>query len=117
MGKLSRYFIKLGGEAADIGSIKFGFRAPEPAYDNIGGALGVTKVEDNNKGGIMYGANKPRPAKVRIAYQKSTEKTASAIRFCEYDKLNSVLLGGANALKIKIKATEYNINEITLVGG
>lgn len=116
MAKFDRYFVNVGGTVGNLGAVRWGFRAPGYAYDNIGTGMGVVKVADNNRSGIVYGANNPRPPRVRINYVKSVEKTGSAMRFCEADKLNETLFGSVNNLKIKIRTIEYDINNITLVG-
>lgn len=116
MARHDRYFINVGGGLGNLGAIRWGFRGPSWAYDNIASGLGVVKVEDNNTSGIAYGCNNPRPAKVRINYRKSAEKNGTAVRFCEADKLNSALFGGINSQKIKVRNTEFNIDNVTLIG-
>jgi hypothetical protein len=116
MASNERFYINLGGTFANIGSVRYGFRAPEKAYDEIGDAMGVVKVDDTVQG-VMYGCNKPRPARVRIMYQKSVTIVRSTIRFCEPDKIGDVTVGSAiNAKKVYVGGTGYEIHEATLAG-
>ena len=127
MAKQDRHYINLGGTVGDVGAIKFGFKAQPFAYDGINNALGVVKVLDTNKAGIVYGVNSPRPVRVRISFTRGEGNVAgvgtssgSVIRFCEPDKLNSVLFGSMGALKVKTQAgmaTGHNINGVTIKGG
>jgi hypothetical protein len=120
-----RYFLNLGGTIANVGAIRWGFRAPAKAYDNIGPSLGVTKVDDANRTGITYGVNQPRPARVRIAYVDASYDptnplsgdaaiTGSATRFCEPDSLNDVLFGAINDKEIFVRGVAYAINNVTI---
>ena len=127
MPKLDRHYINLGGTVGNVGAIKFGFKAPGFAYDGINNPLGVTKVIDTNKSGIVYGVNSPRPVRVRISFTRGEgnlggvgTSSGSVIRFCEPDKLNSVLFGSMGALKVKTQngmVTGHNINSVTIKGG
>lgn len=116
MARHDRYFINVGGTLGNAFAVRWGFRGPSWAYDNIGSGMGVVKVSDDNRSGIVYGCNNPRPAKVRINYRKSAEKSGTAVRFCEADKLNETLFGSLNALKVKVRNTEYQIDNVTLIG-
>lgn len=132
VGTLQRHFINLGGGLANLGAIRWGFRAPKSSYNNIAPDLGVTFVADNNNTGIVYGCNAPKPARVRITYKAANlggggaggtgnDVARSVRRFCEYDKLNSVCFGALNGKKIFIVdlddggGTEYDIDSATLV--
>ena len=129
MANLQRHYINLGGTVGNIAAIKFGFKAPDFAYDNIAAGLGVVEVTDTNRGGIVYGANSPRPVRVRISFNRAgvlggvgatASGNGSVIRFCEPDKLNAVLFGSMGSLKIKTgpgMAVGHNINGVTVKGG
>lgn len=129
MGNLQRHYINLGGTVGNLGAVKFGFKAPDFAYDNIGPGLGVIEVKDDNRSGIVYGANSPRPVRVRISFNRAgvlggvgvtASGNGSVIRFCEPDKLNAVLFGSLNALKVKTTGgvgTGNDINNVTIKGG
>ena len=129
MGNLQRHYINLGGTVGNLGSVKFGFKAPDFAYDNIATGLGVVEVKDDNRSGIVYGANSPRPVRVRISFNRAgilgglgatASGNGSVIRFCEPDKLNAVLFGSLNALKVKTTGgvgTGNDINNVTIKGG
>jgi len=124
-GRLRRYYVYLGGTIGDIGAIRFGFRAPKDVYKNIGDDLGVKEVQDNDRSGIVYGANNPRPAKVRISYLdaqpgggEQNDIVRSVVRYCEPDKLNDVLFGSINGKKVFVKGVdkEFDIESVTLLG-
>lgn len=129
LGRLRRYFINLGGGVGNVGAIRWGFRAPKNAYKNIGGDLGVVEVKDNNTSGIVYGANKPIPTRIRIYYidaqrggadgGEANDIIRNARRYCEPDKLNAVLFGSINGKKIYIPQNEkqYDIESTTLING
>lgn len=125
MAIAGRYFLNLGGTVANLGAIRWGFRAPLKAYDNIGAGLGVTKVDDTNRTGITYGINQPRPARVRISFVDEsfdpTDPLASAgavtghaVRFCEPDSLNDVLFGAINDKQIYVNRVAYDITNVTI---
>ena len=131
VGTLVRHYVNLGGTVANIAAIRWGFRAPRDTYKNIGSGLGVTTVTDADKSGIVYGANTPRPVRVRISYKSTTlggggnagtsnDVARSVRRLCEPDKLNSVLFGGLNGTKDDVVdlddggTTEYDIDNVTL---
>ena len=117
MAVSGRYFLNLGGTIANLGAIRWGFRAPSQAYDNIGDGLGVYKVDDANRTGISYGINQPRPARVRIAFSDDAGTTyGSATRFCEPDNLNDVLFGSINSLQVFVAGTAYQIDNVTIKG-
>ena len=108
------FYINLGGSIANVGAVRYGFRAPALAYDNIGDTMGVVKVDASTQW-VMYGANSPRPSKVRIVYQKSTTIKRSTTRFCEPDKIGDVtvgqLLGGK---QVFVSATAYPVLAATI---
>lgn len=127
VGTLSRFYINLGGTIANLGAIRWGFRAPLGSYDNVGIGLGVSIVADNNRTGIVYGVNQPRPARVRIMYKAANtgggtgnDVARGVRRFCDPDMLNQVLFGSLNGMKIKVidmddgGSTEYDIDNTTL---
>jgi hypothetical protein len=115
------FTVNLGGTVADIGSIKYGFNAPDDAYKNIGSIMGVSKAKASDSG-IVYGCNSPRPAQVRINFKKSAASAVvgksnrgSTVRFCEPDKIGDVTLGGAiNGKKVQVGAFEYTIERASI---
>lgn len=115
------FYTNLGGGVGNVGAVRYGWRAIEDAYDDIGAGLGVVKASDTD-GGILFGANRPKPATVRINYVLDAtggdKRTASCLRFCEPDKLGSVLVGGGlNGKKVKIRGTQRDINSVALPSG
>lgn len=108
--KTQIYYIDLGGGLANIGAFKYAWRAKTGSYDDIGKDMGVNTAKDTEKG-LIFGANSPKPARVRINYVYSGGTTRSVIRFCEPDKLNALTTGGAiNGKKIKVNGVAYNVS-------
>lgn len=123
-GRNRFYYINLGGTVANVGAIRWGFRAPKDTYKNIAADLGVVEVKDNKIQGVVFGTNKPKPARVRLSYTdaqagggEGNDLIKSVVRYCEYDKLNAVLFGSINGKKVVVKGNSYDINDTTLVGG
>ena len=127
VGTLQRYFINLGGGAANLAAIRWGFRAPKDTYKNVATGLGVNLVDDANRTGIVYGANQPRPVRVRIMYKAANtgggtgnDVARGVKRFCEPDKLNEVLFGSLNGQNVFVVdmddggGTEYPIDNVTI---
>lgn len=107
-------YINVGGSVGNIGAVRFAWRARKDAYKGLAAALGVVIAKDTDKG-LLFGANHPCPAKVRITYTRENGDTGSAIRYCEPDKLSAVTTGGTlNGKKITINGKELNINNVTI---
>lgn len=117
---MARYYVKIGGAVGDVGEIKFGFYAPDTAYDNIGDELGVKKIRDSRDAkGIVFGANSPKPPRVRITYLDKNigaDATRSVTRYCDPDKVGRVLNGSINDKKIKVRGTNFNIQSVSTPG-
>jgi hypothetical protein len=112
--KTQVYYINLGGSVGNAGAIRYAWRGKKDSYKNIAAGLGVVLAKDTDKG-LMFGANSPKPAMVRIGYTAADGSSKSTNRFCEPDKLNAVTTGGElNGKKVKVGATEYNINNVTI---
>jgi len=125
-----KFWVNIGGAIGDAGEAKFGFRAPLDSYDNIRGELGVHKLgniindrtgNNNSARGILFGANYPKPPKVRINFRvsrlgggASNDHTRSALRYCDPDNLGSVLNGALNDQKIKVNGTERAIDSVSI---
>jgi hypothetical protein len=109
------YYINLGGGLGNVGAMRFAWRGKKDAYPKaVADELGVVIAKDTDSG-LMFGAQSPRPALVRIGYTDANGSSKSTIRFCEPDKIGNVTTGGKlNAKKIKIAGKEYNINSCTL---
>ncbi|NJL48732.1 MAG: hypothetical protein HC929_16190 [Leptolyngbyaceae cyanobacterium SM2_5_2] len=74
------YYIELGG-------INYGFAVPKDSYKGIETLLGVKKVASNTKN-VVYGANSPKPPRVRIR----TENGKSYTRFIDSKKIDSAIV-------------------------
>ncbi|WP_298908759.1 hypothetical protein [uncultured Nostoc sp.] len=109
------YYINLGGTVGNVGAMRFAWRGKKDAYPkDVAKELGVVIAKDTDAG-LMFGANSPRPAEVRIGYTDGNGNSKSTVRFCEPDKLGAVTTGGKlNSKKIIIAGTKYNINSCTL---
>lgn len=111
--KTAVFFINLGGGVANVGAFRYAWRAKADSYDNIGGELGVVKAKDTDKG-LIFGANRPTPIKVRI----NCAGTKVAYRWCEPDKVSNVTTGNTlNGKKVKIGGVQYNIDSVEPVNG
>lgn len=118
----AKFYVRIGGALGDAGESKFGFRAPADSYDNIKDELGVVKLDNNNSArGVLFGANYPKPPRVRINYRDSNlgggatnDVLGSAKRYCDPDKLGGVLNGSLNDAKIKVNSTEYTVDSVSI---
>lgn len=89
MGQSITYYINLGAGIANIGAIKYAFYTQDENYKGIERQLGVIKARQNARG-LIFGANAPKPARVRINF----EGGGSTTRFCDPGKMESVTVGG-----------------------
>lgn len=112
--KTQIYYINIGGGIADVGSFKYAWRSSKDSYKGIADSLGVKEAKDTEQG-LIFGANNPRPAEIRISYTHSSGETRTVTRFCEPDKLSSVTTGGTiNGKKITVSGVQYEINNATI---
>ncbi|MEH2337096.1 hypothetical protein [Nostoc sp.] len=112
--KTQVYYINLGGTVANIGAMRFAWRGKKNLYKNIAAGLGVVLAKDTDKA-LMFGANNPRPAEVRIGYTDASGNSKSTVRFCEPDSIASVTTGGTlNKKKVWVAGKEYNINSVNI---
>lgn len=114
--KSSRYYVKLGGAVGDIGEIKFGFVASQESYQGISDELGVITIgDDDSARGIVFGANYPKPPRVRISYENSNKtKKGSTIRYCDPDKVGRVLNGSLNDAEITVNGTKFKVRQVSM---
>jgi hypothetical protein len=116
MGKSIVYYIKLGsGLGGAVAPIKYAFRTQDENYKGLEKELGVIKAKESEKG-LVFGANYPKPATVRINF----EGGGSTTRFCDPSKLENVTYGGAlNKKKVSIPGIFNNrkISSVTTVRG
>lgn len=111
------YWVNLGGGLANAGSVRYAWRGKKNLYKNIAETLGVVLGKDSDEA-LVFGANSPNPAKVRIYYTKNDGSAASTIRFCEPDKINAATTGGAlKKKKVWVAGTEYAIKGCELITG
>lgn len=118
---MAKYYIN-AGRGATGGGVRLGFYANATAYDNIGGDLGVTKITGRAPTNIVFGANSPRPMKVRITYLirrlgNGNDETGSTIRFCDasrYEAVRGSALAGRK--RVKIRGRQFGILNISALG-
>ncbi|MEO1211081.1 MAG: hypothetical protein AAFX78_16265 [Cyanobacteria bacterium J06638_20] len=121
---MARFWCKVGGAVGDIGEVRFGFTAPDDAYDGIADQLGITKLGENDSArGISFGTNYPKPPRVRITYRAANvgggtanDVTRSVTRFCDPDKLGQVLNGGLENNRITVSGRQYPIVQASTIG-
>lgn len=102
------YYIKLK-------SVKYAFRAPKDAYKGLESGLGVIKAKETEDG-LVFGANSPKPARVRINFEGGGATT----RFCDPAKLESVTVDGKlNRKKVEIAGRwrDKKISTVTSIQG
>ena len=115
----AKYWVRIGGAVGDIGESRFGFQAPDYAYDNIADELGVTRISDNNSArGILFGANYPKPPKVRLSGTDpnlvGADRAKSAVRYCDPDRLGRVLNGSLNDAVCKTRGGDFLVNQASV---
>lgn len=110
------YYINLGaGIGGAVSPIKYAFRAPKDAYKGLMTAMGVKEAKENEKG-LVFGANSPKPARVRINF----EGGGSTTRFCDPGKVENVTINGAlNRKKVEIAGRwrDKKISTVTSIQG
>ncbi|WP_156119855.1 hypothetical protein [Leptolyngbya sp. KIOST-1] len=105
-----RHWVRLGGAVGDIGELKFGFQAPDYAYDGIKDELGVREISDNNSAkGVGFGINYPKPPRVRLSGIRN-KRQVSAVRYCDPDKIGRVLGGSMADQEVKTRGGKIKIN-------
>lgn len=110
------YYIRIGaGLGGAIAPFKYAFRAPEDAYKGLEKDLGVIKAKES-EGGLVYGANSPKPARVRVNF----EGGGSTTRFCDPGKLEAVTIGGKlnrKTVNISKRFRNKKISSVTAIQG
>lgn len=116
MAEYDTYFIKLGsGLGGAVAPIKYAFYAPKDAYKGLTKDLGVEKAKQDESG-LVFGANQPKPARVRINF----EGGGSTTRFCDPAKVEGVTVGGKlNKKKVEIAGRwrDKKISRVTTIQG
>lgn len=110
------YYIELGaGLGGAMAPIKYAFYAPKDSYKGLAREMGVKEAKENERG-LVFGANQPKPSRVRINF----EGGGSTTRFCDPGKVEAVVVGGRlNKKKVDIAGRWRNkkISRITSVQG
>lgn len=112
-----RHWVRLGGAVADAGELKFGFQAPDYAYNGIKDELGVKEISDNNSAkGVAFGCNYPKPPRVRFSGTRGVRNgvRVSAIRYCDPDKIGRVLGGSLADAECQTRGGKFKINTATM---
>lgn len=118
MAKSTTLYINLGsGLGGAIAPVKYGWRVTGDTLSgkSIRAALGIKVAKEAEKG-IVYGANNPKPARVRINF----EGGGSTSSFCDPSKLEGVTYGGALNKKtwdIEGKFKNRKISTVTSIQG
>lgn len=118
----AKYYVTLGGAIGDVGETKYGFRAPDDAYDSILKDLGVVKLDQKKAAkGVLFGANYPKPPRVKInAYHanlgggSTNDVKQTARRFCDPDKLGRVLADQLKGKTVTISGKAYRIESVSI---
>lgn len=118
---MAKYYIN-AGRGATGGGVRLGFYANNTAYDGIGQQLGVVKIRGRVPTNIVFGANSPRPMKVRITYLirrlgNGNDETGSTIRFCDasrYERIRGSALSGR--ARIRVRGNRYRILNVSALG-
>lgn len=115
---MAKYYVNIGGAVGDVGEIKYGFHAPDDAYDGIADELGVVKLTDNASArGVAFGINSPKPPRVRLSGEVpelGDNERGSCVRFCDPDKVGRVLNGSLNDATVKSGARTIRINQVSM---
>jgi hypothetical protein len=110
-------YINIGsGLKGAISPVKYAWRLPQkPPAKAIRDALGWVVAKENEKA-LVFGANSPKPARVRINF----EGGGSTMAFCDPSKLENVTYGGAlNKKKWDVAGKFFNrpISSVTAIQG
>lgn len=110
-------YINLGsGLKGTVSPVKYAWRINnDPPSAAILKALGWVKAKEAEKG-LVFGANSPKPARVRINF----EGGGSTEAFCDPAKLEGVTYGGALNKKkwdVKGKFFDRKISSVTAIQG
>lgn len=90
----------------NMGKVKYGFRAAEDAYKDVGSILGVVKAKDTDDNVVLGSDNKPPKVYINTANGKSYK------RFCDPAKLEALITKGSLNKK---KINGENINSVRCV--
>lgn len=110
-------FIKLGsGLGGAISPMKYAWRTKNKAPSKgILSALGWFEAKESETG-LVFGANNPKPARVRINFEGGGSTTA----FCDPSKVEGVTIGGKlNKKKWNVEGRFLNrkISSVTAIQG
>lgn len=113
------FYGKLGGSVGDVGEMKYGFYAPADAYTGIADELGIAEVTSSVKN-VAFGINTPKLPRVRINFLRDelvgADARGSCVRFCDPDKLGTVLGGSLVGKAIKVNGKAAKIKNATPLG-
>lgn len=115
---MATFYINLGsGIGGAFAPMKYAWRV---AGDTLSGkkireALGIKEAKEGEKG-LIFGANSPKPARVRVNF----EGGGSTTTFCDPSKVEGVTIGGALNKKTWDVAGKFfnrKISSVTSVQG
>lgn len=82
------YFVDVSANGV---SFKYAWHSTTEKYDTIAAAAGLTKA-GNGEPGLVFGANKPKPPRVRLNFDDGT----SQVIFCSPGEYFNILGGSLN---------------------
>ncbi len=99
------------GKSLGVGDFKFAWRAPVDTYPKeIAKALGIQIVDDKKpEKSLIFGANSPRPARIRINVKYPKGKTKSFLLFAKTEKVPGLVVGSV------LRNKKYKNGTITTV--
>lgn len=109
---MAKVTVKIGGAVADAGEIRYGWNTNPKNYEGLDDELGISELDkDEAAKNVVFGANKPKPPRVRISYGKKVtvngvetlERKGSRTIYCDPDKVGRILGGSMRGKAIQVK--------------
>ena len=118
MAQYGKFYVRIGGAVGDVGETKYGWRTAPYKVEGIADELGILPVKTSDK--VVYGANQPKPPRVRIQWGKNENVggeevfivEGSRTIFCDTDKLGQVLNGSLRGKTMKVKRGTQTLDKV-----